>query len=246
MSRPIIIIFAVVILGTIVIASLVALIFLNQGSPNLGPAPSFQLENQDNQLVTLANFTGKVVVINFIYTLCTDKLFCPLSTYQMSTLEALLLLDGYNASQFHLLTVSFDWVHDNASTMKAYGLKYGANFTDWSFLSGTSQQLNQSIYAFTCNDSYGFLPHCIPPNLQPKLAPNNVPAYNVVVAWDYNANVTDFLHYSTPLVIIDQKGQIKFLDNNYSLKDLASGNVYSTDQWDPANIAKNVESVINS
>lgn len=244
MSRSIIFIIVALILGAIAVISLVVLAFSNQGLPDLGIAPSFQLTNQDNQLVTLANFTGKVVVINFIYTFCTDKLFCPLSTFQMSQLESTLLSDGYNASQFHLLTISFDWVHDNASTMKTYGLKYGAQFNDWSFLSGTSQQLNQSIYAYTCNDSSGYLPDCIPPTLPQKLAPNNVPAYHVVVAWDYNSNITDFLHYSTPLVIIDQTGHMRVLENNYSLKDLANGNVFSTDQWDPAKIAKDVESLI--
>ena len=262
MSRSIIIIVTAIVLGSIAVLSLIVGGFFNQGLPDYGPAPYLQLQNQDNQTVTMANFTGKVVVINFIYTLCTDPNFCPLSTFQMYELQTILLNDGYNASQFQLLTISFDWVHDNATTMKSYGENYSAIFADWSFLSGSLPQINQSMYAFTCNDAYtdnlqlpngtivnqtyGYLPDCIPQDLQPKLAPNNVPAYNVFIAWDYSPLIKDFLHYSTPLVVIDQKGHIRVLENNYAFKDYVTGDVVTTDQWNPTTIAKDVESLIKA
>ena len=48
------------------------------------PAPAFVLINQNNEVVNLSQFEGKVVVMTFLFTHCPDV--CPALTYQMKRL----------------------------------------------------------------------------------------------------------------------------------------------------------------
>ena len=48
------------------------------------PAPAFVLINQNNEVVNLSQFEGKVVVMTFLYTNCPE--ICPAITYQMKRL----------------------------------------------------------------------------------------------------------------------------------------------------------------
>ena len=53
-------------------------IAVQQGLPEIAPAPAFTLISQDGAQVSLADFRGKVVAVTFIYTLCGDT--CPILT----------------------------------------------------------------------------------------------------------------------------------------------------------------------
>ena len=53
----------------------------NEGRlPKIGPAPDFTLTNQDGKPFSLRDARGKVAVVTFIFTSCSDT--CPLLTSQ--------------------------------------------------------------------------------------------------------------------------------------------------------------------
>ena len=71
------------------------------------PAPAFVLINQNNEVVNLSQFEGKVVVMTFLFTHCPDV--CPALTYQMKRL-AEELGDDYEESVV-FLSVTVDPEH---------------------------------------------------------------------------------------------------------------------------------------
>lgn len=133
--------------------------------PNYGSATTFNLVNQNNQTVTLANYAGKTLVIDFIYTHCPDNPDgspgeCSTETLKMNTALGTLQKEGFTSSQFHFVSISFDWKFDNVSTMKTYGQNRGeGQFSYWSFLSGNETQVHNvtagyGVYAVYASDYY--------------------------------------------------------------------------------------------
>ncbi|MFQ5834264.1 MAG: SCO family protein [Candidatus Thorarchaeota archaeon] len=124
--------------------------------PDLGQAPDFVLRDQDSSTVSLNTYSGAVLLIDFIYTECFIAEMCPLSSSQMRQVQNNLLELGYAAEDFHLLTISFDWEVDGPSRMMEYGQGYGANFTVWSFLSGTEEQIQNVTDAYGITVIYNY------------------------------------------------------------------------------------------
>jgi protein SCO1/2 len=83
----------------------------NLQGTNLGstPAPDFHLKDQFGNAISLAQFTGKPVVLTFLYTHCPDA--CPLTAEKIhTTMQSL----GSNAQHIAVLAVSMDPKGDTA------------------------------------------------------------------------------------------------------------------------------------
>jgi protein SCO1/2 len=104
--------------------------------------PDFQLVDQDGHSIHLSDYRGKAVMLTFIYTRCPLPNFCPLMSRNFSQLERRLSSEFTN--QYHLLSVSMDSEFDTPEVLKAYGARYKANSKDWTFATGTSEQI-QSV-----------------------------------------------------------------------------------------------------
>jgi protein SCO1/2 len=102
-------------------------------------APDFVLLDQDNRRFDTAQLRGKVVVLDFIFTTCTDV--CPLFTANLATLQRK-LNDRYGDRLF-FLSVTIDPEIDSAKVLKAYAQRYGADHKNWAFLTGSEPQLKQ-------------------------------------------------------------------------------------------------------
>ena len=63
---------------------------------------------------------GKIVVLSFIYTHCSDARGCPLATGVLYALDAVLQQHTTLGEQVHLLTLSFDPAHDTPEVMRRY------------------------------------------------------------------------------------------------------------------------------
>lgn len=100
-------------------------------------APDFVLVNQDNQRFDSATLRGKVVVVNFIYTTCTDV--CPIFTANMAELQRR-LNPGYGAEVF-FVSITTDPEIDSPKVLKAYARRYRADFKNWAFLTGSPAEL---------------------------------------------------------------------------------------------------------
>ena len=97
-----------------------------------GPAPDFELVDQNGNVVNMSQFQGKVVLITFVYTYCPD--ICPAVTYQMKKL-ANELGEDYNESVV-FLSVTVDPERDTPERLSTFANNYNAS---WQFLTSTAE-----------------------------------------------------------------------------------------------------------
>jgi protein SCO1/2 len=96
--------------------------------------PGFRLTNQNGQPVSLSDFRGKVVAINFIYTTCPLPNFCLRLANNFGVLQKRFKAQlGRDAV---LLTVTFDPVHDTPEVLTRYASQWEADARSWHFLTG--------------------------------------------------------------------------------------------------------------
>ena len=99
------------------------------------PAPSFELRDQFNRPVTLADHRGDVVLLTFLYTYCPD--ICPIVTSHLREIDRKL---GDDASQVALVAVSVDPRRDTVERAHAYSEEWGM-LDRWAFLVGDDEEL---------------------------------------------------------------------------------------------------------
>ncbi|MEL6771321.1 MAG: SCO family protein [Bacteroidota bacterium] len=99
---------------------------------------SFSLVDQDSVAVDFpSDFEGKPVVLGFIYTFCPD--ICPATTANMKEIRRQL----GNPPDVQFATVTFDPERDTPSVLKNYARVYGLEDTDWTFLTGTPDEISR-------------------------------------------------------------------------------------------------------
>ncbi|MFQ5657564.1 MAG: SCO family protein [Candidatus Methylomirabilales bacterium] len=108
-------------------------------------APRFTLITQDGERLALRDLGGKVVLVNFIYTSCPDV--CPIATAKFLRLQHLLQTQGLQG-HISFLSITTDPAIDAPSVLKAYGRRYGADFSNWTFLTGGPEEITQVWEAF--------------------------------------------------------------------------------------------------
>lgn len=96
------------------------------------PIESFEAINQDEEPVKLDDLKGQWWVADFIFTNCTTV--CLPMTANMKKLQDGLKEAGIEGVQ--LVTFSIDPDRDTPEVLKEYGNEYGADFTNWHFLTG--------------------------------------------------------------------------------------------------------------
>jgi protein SCO1/2 len=99
------------------------------------PLPDFTLTNQAGQPVTLASLRGQVWVADIIFTQCAGP--CPVMTAKMADVQARLP----RSSPVKLVTLTTDPDNDSPEVLKAFGERFNADFTRWSFLTGRKDQI---------------------------------------------------------------------------------------------------------
>jgi protein SCO1/2 len=123
--------------------ALAFLLWLMQASRNLSRMPprvlgqvaNFTLTNQDGQATSLAALTNHVWVADIIFTRCAGP--CPRMTAQMRSLQGLLPPD----SAAKLVTLTTDPDFDSPAVLKKYGERFGADFSRWTFLTGSKAEI---------------------------------------------------------------------------------------------------------
>lgn len=82
--------------------------------------------------VTLADFRGRPLVLNLVYTGCAD--ICPMIVQKLDR-----AIDAGQAAlgsdSFAVLTIGFDAVHDTPERMTAFARSHGASASNWRFAS---------------------------------------------------------------------------------------------------------------
>ena len=95
---------------------------------------SFSYVNQDQKKVGLSQLKGNVWVANFIFTSC--ETVCPPMTAHMAKLQKMAKDEGLDV---RFVSFSVDPEVDTPPKMKDYATKFGADFSNWDFLTGYKQ-----------------------------------------------------------------------------------------------------------
>jgi len=103
--------------------------------PVLSYVQPFAFTDQDNQVITQKDLTGKVYVAEYFFTTC--KGICPkLNTNMKSVYEAF-----KNEKDFAILSHTVDPETDTVARMKRYADSLGAKAGHWFFLTGRKDSL---------------------------------------------------------------------------------------------------------
>lgn len=112
--------------------------------PQVGEAAhDFHLTTQSSRPVSLANYRGKPLLVDFIYTRCPLPQFCPLLNVKFAEVAHALQNDpsGYPPAQ--LLSVTIDPEHDTVPVLKDFSTHFDAiKGGNWNFATGTPQQVH--------------------------------------------------------------------------------------------------------
>jgi protein SCO1/2 len=108
--------------------------------PRYSTVPEFELTNQAGKTVTDQDLRGRVWVADFIFTDCPS--ICPMLTHNMSNLQTWLQeeQDQPDGDRVRLVSFSVDPEHDTPSVLRQFGQRYEADFDQWHFLTGESNE----------------------------------------------------------------------------------------------------------
>ncbi len=100
-------------------------------------APDFMLHDADGRTVRLADFRGKVVVLNFIYINCPDV--CPLQSEKIAAVQTMVNVTPMK-SLVRFVSVTTDPKRDSGQVLRDYGDAHGLDPANWIFLTAAPEQ----------------------------------------------------------------------------------------------------------
>lgn len=111
--------------------------------PVLGTAPDFALLDQQGRVVTAGDLRGRVALVDFIYTTCTDV--CPLLTASMQQTQERLRAEGLLGGKAVLVSLTVDPQRDTPAVLAAYAERFGADAEAWRFLTGNPELVRRLV-----------------------------------------------------------------------------------------------------
>lgn len=112
--------------------------------PVLGQVPDYTLTDQLGQQVSSTALLGKVRVVTFLFTYCTE--YCPLVAHEFVSLEGVLEVAGL-ADRVQLVAFNVDPGATGPDQMRAFQQQYGWNPHDtrWEFLTGPAADIHRIV-----------------------------------------------------------------------------------------------------
>ncbi len=221
-SRRLILVLSLSLVLLIGAAGLLGAMFL-EGQPSafngtvLDPpdqATDFRLTDQQGRPYRLADAKGKVVVLTFLYTHCTDV--CPFIAAKLKETDRLL---GSDASQVDLVAITTDPARDTQGTLADYSRVFGL-YDRWHFLLGPTDALRPVWKAYAVaseKDSQAEAvetPQPVPPaTLQALGLDRGLDASEIAAAQRAIGQFGGGYHvtHSTPIWLIDPQGRVRVL-----------------------------------
>jgi protein SCO1/2 len=110
------------------------------------PVPDFTLTDQAHARVSLSQFRGMVVALNFVYTSCVLPQFC----YRMANYFGVMQkrFTDRVGRDLVLLTVTFDPARDTPERLAEYGRQFDADPRAWHFLTGSPSEVQRVTSQF--------------------------------------------------------------------------------------------------
>jgi protein SCO1 len=105
--------------------------------------PNRTLVDQRGRVHQLSEWSGKSVLLSFIYTRCPDQQICPAISGKFAYLQ-----HHIDPSKTHLVLVSLDPTFDSPSVLARYGAQFDADASRWSLMTGEGAQVKALLDAF--------------------------------------------------------------------------------------------------
>jgi protein SCO1/2 len=123
--------------------------------------PPFTLIDQENRPVSLLQFAGKVIALNFIYTRCALPDYCYRMSNHFGNLQK--RFKSRMGKDLVLLTVTFDPVHDRPETLAQYAATWKADPENWRFLTGSPTDVEHvcDLFGVSFFPEEGLLTHSL-------------------------------------------------------------------------------------
>jgi protein SCO1 len=110
--------------------------------PKIGPAPAFTLTNQDGKSFSLQDLRGKVAVVTFIFTTCSDT--CPLLTAKLVGIHRKLAPD----EPVFFVEITVDPLNDSPVVLKKYAEAFSAPPSRFAFLTGDFDEIHRVVRSY--------------------------------------------------------------------------------------------------
>ena len=109
--------------------------------------PDCTLTNQLGKAIRLSEFKGRALAFTFIFTRCPFPTFCPRMNNNLGSVQRELAAAA-GATNWHLLSISFDPEFDTPTRLGKYADTYHHDPTHWSFATGAASDIRQLGSAF--------------------------------------------------------------------------------------------------
>ena len=96
----------------------------------IGPAPKFSLTDQDNNMITNADYDGKVYVLEFFFSTCPT--ICPKMNANLKEVQ----LQFKGMKSFGVASITINPEHDTPEVLKQHAEDLGISDENWHFLTG--------------------------------------------------------------------------------------------------------------
>ena len=160
--------------------------------PVIKPAVNGNVLKVDNSEAQLHDLmSGKLVLLSFIFTRCSDRNGCPLANAVLYKVQSKLNMRSDLVEDIALLSVSFDPEFDTPEVTSQFQKSFSQKGVEWEFLTARNQQELQPIL-----DGYG--------------------QYAVKVRGEHDHSQDDYIHLLR-VYLIDRERQIR---NIYSVSFL--------------------------
>jgi protein SCO1/2 len=123
--------------------------------------PDFALTDQKRQLVSLSQFSGKLVLVNFMYTRCTLPQFCLRVANHFGVLQR--RFKSHMGRDLVFLTITFDPTNDTPEILAKYADTWKADPAAWHFLSGSASDVGRvcNLFGVAYYPNEGFMDHTL-------------------------------------------------------------------------------------
>jgi cytochrome oxidase Cu insertion factor (SCO1/SenC/PrrC family) len=159
-----------------------------------GSLPEFSLTDQSGNTFESSALAGRVTLLQFVYTHCTDA--CPLLSATFGEAQRKLSDQNLLGSRVMLVSLSVDPLHDSPAALAEYGQRFKADPAAWKLVTGDFDQVFDVVTGLKVASR------------PPRPAPDS-PA----------PGGTELAH-STRVVLIDGQGQVRaYLDGMDSTAD---------------------------
>lgn len=131
----------------------------NESLVKIGPAPKFELVNQDNVKISNETYKDKVYVLEFFFTTCPT--ICPKMNLSMLQIEK----NFFGNPNFGIVSITIDPEHDTAKVLKEHRELLGVKSSNWNFLTGDKNYIFDlsnkgfNLYAGENNKAKGGFEH---------------------------------------------------------------------------------------